>query len=236
MSKQTLNPRKGNAVLFSNGLIGVVKYVGPITSASKTTFYGIKIGDGSGDCNGTFQGKQFFKCPEGKGTFVELKQIKKVISSETLLDKVVYLNKQVKIKNAEISKLNDELNLTKKKVEDFSSSKGAKAPVDSDTDEAIGSFLNQELNKKWYISLNDTQVRYPKRAKKEVETIYAKFDSKFKSLPEQPAHTRIVYTVCASKRDNLIGSGSDDKTIRLWRHNPGNQKKSYSLSRCHTIT
>jgi len=30
-------------------------------------------------------------------------------------------------------------------------------------------------------------------------------------------HARIVYTVSASSRDNMVASGSDDKSIRLWR-------------------
>lgn len=36
-------------------------------------------------------------------------------------------------------------------------------------------------------------------------------------METQAPHSRIVYTVAASLKDNMVASGSDDKSIRLWR-------------------
>jgi len=223
------DPKLGEVVLLRRGLIGVVKYIGKVNSKDGQA-YGIKLGEGTGDCNGTFQGTTYFKCPDNKGTFVTRENIKKILTGEVLLNKVVELNKKVKQKNAEISKLNDELTLTQKKIDTFHRS-GGEVQIESDSDESIGKFLTQEYNKKWYISLHDLCARYPERKLQDTKNCYQKFEAKMNALPEHPGHTRIVYTVCASKRDNLIGSGSDDKTIRLWRKTP-NSNSSNNKTRC----
>jgi len=222
-------PKKGHVVLLTRGLIGVIKYVGPIQKNSNQVYYGVKLGEGTGDGNGSFQGRNFFKCPDNKGTFVTKDDIRKILSSEVLLDKVVYLNKQVKQKNAEISKLNDELTLSQKKIEDFSQT-GEVVQPESDSNDEVQSFLTQEYNKKWYCSFDDLCHRYQERKPNELKEIYKSMKSKMDGLPEHPGHTRIVYTVCASKRDNLIGSGSDDKTIRLWRKSETSANRTRCLS------
>merc|ERR550534_3258057 len=89
--------------------------------------------------------------------------------------------------------------------------------ANDDSDAGVQKFCEQELTKRWYVSLHDLQTRFHNRAPEDVATQYSKFQGRFDDLPEAQPHGQIVYSVCASQRDNLIGSGSDDKSIRLWR-------------------
>lgn len=212
----------GKVVLASNNMIGVVKYVGPLPTddpdAQNKTYVGISLGEGKGDCDGSYKGVSYFSCEPDKGIFEEQSSVKKIISSENLLKKIVTLNKAIKAKNVKISQLHDELNLEKNKAEQTWSKEGTGAySADSDDDAAIQGFLKNELNKKWHIHLEDLYQRYGDRKQEDVKKLFEPHRQKFETIPEQQAHTRIVYTVCASERDNLIASGSDDKTIRLWR-------------------
>jgi len=135
-----------------------------------------------------------------------------------LLKQVVNLNKKLKEKTAKITELEDKLTLAQHVAKEFQSKTAAGAAnPDSDDDASITAFLDQEYNKKWFISLHDTQARFPNRSRADVANLYNPYSTKFESLDEIQHHTRIVYTVCASERDNMIASGSDDKTIRLWR-------------------
>merc|ERR1719495_307551 len=98
-------------------MIGVVKYVGPLpTEDQDKTYVGIALGEGKGDCDGTFKNVRYFQCPPDRGIFEEASSIKKIITSENLLKKIVSLNKSIKQKNVKISQLHDELNLEKNKA------------------------------------------------------------------------------------------------------------------------
>jgi len=225
----------GKVVLASNNMIGVVKYVGPLASADgkdeglDKTYVGIALGEGKGDCDGTYKGVRYFKCEQDKGIFEEATSIKKIITSENLLKKIVTLNKSIKAKNVKISQLHDELTLEKSKAEQSWSKEGAGTSgysTDADDDAAIKSFLTHEFNKTWYIHLQDLCQRYPDRKKEDVKKIFEPMRQKFESLAQKQPHSRIVYTVCASERDNLIASGSDDKTIRLWRRQTQSVKET----------
>jgi len=213
MSKKK-NVKNGDVILTSRGLIGVVKYIGPL-QGSEAEFFGIKLGEGSGECNGSFRGVKYFECPPNKGLFIDRSEIKKVITSGQLLDKVVALNKKLKQQNAEISRLNDEIHLTKENAQ-LAVQQASTAPP-AQVDKGAEAFLKQEFGKKWFVSLPDLVTRYPDDDQANLKGVYNNWNDKFKNLQEVQPHSRIVYTVCSSKRDNLIASGSDDKTIRLWR-------------------
>jgi WD40 repeat protein/Zn-finger nucleic acid-binding protein len=215
MSSTKKTVKNGDVILTSRGLMGVVKYVGPLQGSTQE-FFGIKLGEGTGECNGSFRGVKYFECPPNKGLFIDRTEIKKVISSSQLLDKVVALNKRLKQQNAEISRLNDEIHLTKENAQLALQQAGSAAPaanVVKDPD----SFLKQEFTKKWFISYPDLMTRYPDENSDTLKDTWSKWTGKFDNLQPVAGHSRIVYTVAASKRDNLIASGSDDKTIRLWR-------------------
>jgi len=215
----------GDVVLLKRGMIGVIKYIGTLTG-QPGQYLGIKLGEGSGDTDGTFRAVRYFECTPGKGMFVPPEDVKKVITAEMLLEKVVALSKKIKLHRHDISKLQDELNLTKEQARQAAASMVQKPnpEKDLDHDQAIHTYLANEKKKKWYIGLEDLQTRFRKRKANEVAKIYEEYRSDLEKLPTQAGHGRIVYTVCASKKDNLLGSGSDDKTIRLWRReNSGTQ-------------
>lgn len=223
--KTTMDPEKvmGQVVVVKGGMIGAVKWCGTLPGEDGT-YFGIHLGEGTGDGNGSYQGVQYFKCPDNKGIFCHVREIVKLVKPEQLLQKIVALNKKGKASQALISKLTDDLTLTKQKAESYQSSPSGPVQTDSTDDDSIKKYMSNELSKKWYVSLDDITSRYcvnppqsDRRTKQDIQRLYDTKKRDFDALPEQPAHTRIVYTVCASPVDNMIASGSDDKTIRLWR-------------------
>jgi len=224
MSKGKLS--LGDVVLLSRGSsnIGVVRYIGPL-KGHKEDFIGVELHEGNGECNGTFQGISYFKClVENKGVFVPVSEIKKIITPEELLTKVMVINKKFKGANAEISKLRDDLKFSQDKEQqarkDLLAMRNTEPELKiSETDDDVKRFLAKEMGKKWYIGFHDLCTKYKTRDTKELNQIYQKVDKKFMNLPSVAHHSRIVYTVASSKLDNLIATGSDDKSIRLWRIN-----------------
>jgi len=232
-SKKNAEDFANQVVLVERNLIGVVKYVGPLhDDPDKKIYFGISLGEGKGDCNGTHAGKRYFQCPENKGTFVEVRALKKTISPEMLLKQVVNLNKKLKEKTAKITELEDKLTIAQHVAKEFQSKQEVSSLPNSDDDASIKAFLDGELNKKWYVGLEDVVARYPSRDSQQVEKLYNPLAPKFNQLDEINPHTRIVYTVCASERDNMIASGSDDKTIRLWRRVKNGSSTSSTGARC----
>jgi len=220
MGKRVKSVRRGDVVLLEGGRIGTVKWLGklPNAEADSEQYIGIVVAEGSGDGDGTYQGVRLFACETGKGVITLLSAVKSVVTAEKLLTKIVWLNQTVKDNDSKINQLKDELTLVKNEAATFkfNAQDGEKKGNNDDSDDGIKSFLKNEITKKWWISVDDLCARYKTRPKPEVESIYKGFKEFDFFRPTQP-HSRIVYTVCASPRDNLIGSGSDDKTIRLWR-------------------
>ena len=51
----------------------------------------------NGDSDGSYNGVQYFKCDPKRGTFIQESKIKRVISGEELLNKLVRVNEQKKV-------------------------------------------------------------------------------------------------------------------------------------------
>jgi len=229
----SLDLAKNDVVLLnSTQQIGVVKYVGPLPGKQEATFVGLEIGEGKGTCSGSFNGVDYFSCPPDKGMFVELSNIKKKLAAHQILKQMYRLSEKNRAQRATISELRDELTLSKKTVDEYKFKEGNDQT--STRQKALGpaAWLNNECSKKWWVGFDDFKYRY--RSSKEynetdlqndlkdsghssLDTVYNEQKSKLDAFQEMPCHTRIVYTVCASPKDNLLASGSDDKTIRLWR-------------------
>jgi len=89
---------------------------------------------------------------------------------------------------------------------------------DDSVPKEVSEFLNGELKKKWYIGSKDLSLYFPNVPKSDLVAAYDKLAQKFKELPRQEDHSGLVYAVAASPF-GIIASGSDDKTIGLWRRN-----------------
>jgi len=227
----------GNVVRFESvsggSLIGVVKWFGQLPGkGEKERFVGIALPEripqgmrekfseavgGGNEADGTFNGKKYFECEAGRALFIPVKSMKKVISGEQLLSQMKNLTKEIKAQKDEISALQDEINLAGKEVPaDFGTQQAVAAP-DDNSDKGIAAFLQKEIKKGWYVTFDDLCARYESRRPNEIRNMYDSVAPNFQKMKPKSGHTRIVYTVSGSKRDNLFASGSDDKSIRLWR-------------------
>jgi len=212
----------GSVVYLHSGFIGCVRWIGTLPN-STDIFVGVKLSEGSGDSDGIFNNVRYFKCPPNKGLFVPQSDIRKIITPEDLLTRLVASHKTVKKQNATIVQLTEKLSTTPEKsdrAEMVKEQMGQQVELDpfDDADAAITQYLRREaLQKKWYTTPYDLYGRYPNRASEELDVLYNTLGKEFAGLQPKEGHSRIVYTVATSKRDNLIASGSDDKTIRLWR-------------------
>jgi len=222
MDAETLRAKypKGTVVLTKDSKIGVVQWTGELSNNNKTLLcVGILSLDKKGKMDGTFEGRRLFECEPNEGLLVKWSDVKKKITGKKLLLQLNDLqkaNKQLKSENAKLQAENNELKRQKDKPE-------AIAEEEGDDDTSIAKFLSRELKKEWYISMYDLQARYEKRQSSELEALYKKSQGaegakkRFDSFKGSDGHSRIVYCVAASPRDNLVASGSDDKTVRLWR-------------------
>lgn len=211
--------QKGNVVLTKDSKIGVVEWVGILTRGEKSVVsVGVRVLDGKGKCDGVFEGKRLFECGENEGLFVTPKHIKKKISSRKLLEQLHQLQKQVKALKGENANLTAEIDNLKR-----GDTSATADEAEGDDDVSIKKFLNRELKKEWFISSYDLSARYHTRSPAEVDALYksvqAEKEKSFDGFKGSDGHSRIVYCVAASPRDNLVASGSDDKTVRLWRRN-----------------
>merc|ERR1719197_1704705 len=102
-------------------MIGCVKWIGTLPN-QEGNWFGISLGEGQGDGDGSYNGIRYFKCPENKGIFVSQAEIIKIVQPQQLLQKIVTLNKKHKAQQAQISKLTDDLTLSKKQAEQITMS------------------------------------------------------------------------------------------------------------------
>jgi len=218
---------RGAIVYLNTGFIGVVRWIGtlPGPQYAGKNYIGVKLSEGTGDSDGSYDGVRYFTCPERKGLFADVTQVKKIITPEELLGRLVSSHRIVKKQNAQIQQLSEKLNQTPEKTERaklVAQSMGQQTQVDpfDDSNEAISKWLHKEAHqKKWFTTSYDLRTRYPDRDENEIDQLYSTEQPTFEALSPREGHSRIVYTVATSKMDNLIASGSDDKSIRLWRVN-----------------
>lgn len=231
-TKKSINISQGCAVYAkiscqdNRASVGTVKWAGSLPG-KEGVWVGVLLSEGRGDSDGSIDGKAYFsvKKPADKpATFIPFDNIIRVIAEETLLSKIKLLTDKVKKQRDTLSKLEDDIKQQKNilntaKVDFASTTEGVL--TDSSDDTSIKKFLENEIHKKWYYPAQDLYCRYNEREKKDLDNIFDEYKSTFEAYQPKPTHTRIVYTVAASPRDNLIGSGSDDKTIHLWRRRGG---------------
>lgn len=144
-------------LLSSSTQIGVVKFIGPLAGKQDQVYVGIEIEEGNGDCNGSYQGVQYFKCAENKGMFVEITDIKKKLAAHLILQQMYGLSKKNRAQRAIISELRDKLELSDQKVGvNMSKTQG------SSREEVQGpaSWLANECTKKWWVGFDDFKYRY----------------------------------------------------------------------------
>jgi len=238
MSENNLGIVKNDVVLLkASQQIGICKWIGNLKGKEKL-FVGIEIEEGNGDCSGAFDGVQYFKCPENKGMFVPISGIRKKLEAHHILRQMYVLSNKNREQRATISKLRDELTLKNQKIEkfEFQGKEGGDQGAQKEQAPGPAAWLSNECSKKWWVGFDDFKYRYrtgPNYSQADfdkdlqesghpnLEAVYNEQKSKLDSLAENACHTRIVYTVCASPKDNLLASGSDDKTIRLWRRSSG---------------
>jgi len=229
--------KKNDVVMLkSSQRIGVVKYVGHLQGSKDAddNFVGLEIGEGNGDCSGSFKGVQYFQCAKDKGLFVPINDIKKKLAAHTILKQMYVLSAKNRAQRATISELRDELTQSKMTLEkyEFQAQEGNQGTAADVEAPGPAEWLKNECSKKWWVGFDDFSYRYritdrysqqdlqkdlQRSEHSSLEAVYKAEKSKLDSFTENPCHTRIVYTVCASPRDNLLASGSDDKTIRMWR-------------------
>jgi len=65
----------GSFVRLSQNRRGIVRWIGNIPEKGNGLWYGVELSSG-GKNHGSFRGKQYFRCSDGKGVFVQLFQIK----------------------------------------------------------------------------------------------------------------------------------------------------------------
>lgn len=91
----SLGLSKNDVVLLaSQNRIGVVKYIGPLPNGTEQTYVGVEIEEGNGDCSGSYQGVEYFKCKEKKGLFVGLSDIKKKLEAFQILKQMYVLSEK----------------------------------------------------------------------------------------------------------------------------------------------
>lgn len=219
----------GSCVLLPRKFIGTVKWIGMLGEKGSGTFLGIKLSEGSGDSDGIFNGKRYFSAINNKGIFVPKDEVRQVISGEELLTRLVESHRKVKAQVAAIAELKEKIEQTPERALQaqaaMASMSNVSVQINDDSNEAILRYLNSELQKGWYTPLHDVQSRFHEREPQDVAKLWAPKRDDFVNLDVAEPHSRIVYTVATSPRDNLIASGSDDRTVRLWRiENPSSEQ------------
>jgi len=66
----------GDRVIVDNDKKGQIKWIGEHKVLGLGTWYGVRLVEKRGDCNGTWKDNKFFYCPHGHGIIVQKKRIK----------------------------------------------------------------------------------------------------------------------------------------------------------------
>ncbi|ETO05946.1 hypothetical protein RFI_31451, partial [Reticulomyxa filosa] len=66
----------GETVELTNGLIGTIRFIGPMYFAKDEEWIGVELHDGWGKHDGAYQGVRYFTCPPKRGVFV--KEVKRL--------------------------------------------------------------------------------------------------------------------------------------------------------------
>lgn len=83
----------GEVVVIAEG-VGVVRYTG-MCHLGASTYVGIELAEGKGNCDGTSGGHKYFECDSKKGILVPVDKIKSKVSPGKLLFKMVELRQSI---------------------------------------------------------------------------------------------------------------------------------------------
>mmetsp|Transcript_23887 Transcript_23887/g.37919 ORF Transcript_23887/g.37919 Transcript_23887/m.37919 type:complete len:362 (-) Transcript_23887:231-1316(-) len=87
-----------DVVLLTGFRVGVVRYRGNIVGRN-AIHVGIEIfmsDSEEGDCDGSYQGRQYFQCSKSRGLFIPETSVQRIITAEELLNKLIRANEDKK--------------------------------------------------------------------------------------------------------------------------------------------
>jgi len=87
--------QNGDVLLMQGGDIVILRHVGPVHfQPQEKEYLGCELSDPIGDCNGTKNGHEYFRCPDNCGMFFPKESMKKKIPAEFLLQKLHQIMKE----------------------------------------------------------------------------------------------------------------------------------------------
>jgi len=86
MPKEDISVGDLVSVSNSDGKQGYIRFKGRVKlrRVLPGTWVGIELTVGEGDCDGSFSGTSYFKCPQGKGKFLPITRVSKIVSARNL--------------------------------------------------------------------------------------------------------------------------------------------------------
>ncbi|ETO26832.1 hypothetical protein RFI_10305 [Reticulomyxa filosa] len=72
----------GDKVVIKPDKMGQVKYVGEADNIGPGIWFGIRLVEKKGECDGEFRGHEFFQCPQGFGVYIQQHAIVRKLTSE----------------------------------------------------------------------------------------------------------------------------------------------------------
>ena len=80
--KEDVEYKIGDRVMVKPSKKGQIKWIGEAKEFGPGTYYGIRLTENRGTCDGEYKDKRFFQCPEGFGIYEVLRNIMKKLDDE----------------------------------------------------------------------------------------------------------------------------------------------------------